>query len=112
MPSLGTIISECTRVMKYTQRFMWTMESDVIGSSLSPHERGITYQIVVNKLFSKMLSKNMEAYVDGMLVKSAKCEFHTTNLREPFECTRKHNVFLNPTKCVVDVKLGNFWASW
>lgn len=41
-----------------------------------------TYKIMVNKHFADMLGKNMEAYVDDMLVKSVKVEFHTVDIKE------------------------------
>ena len=37
---------------------------------------GATYQRLVNKMFKDQISKTMEVYVDGMLVKSLKMEEH------------------------------------
>ena len=45
---------------------------------------GATYQWLVNKVFSNVISKTIEVYVDDMLVKSLQKEDHVTNLREMF----------------------------
>ena len=43
---------------------------------------GATYQRLVNKMFSKQIGRNMEVYVDDMLVKSKEELTHLNNLRE------------------------------
>ena len=43
-----------------------------------------TYQRLVNKMFSKQIGKNMEVYVDDMLVKSKEELTHLDDLRETF----------------------------
>ena len=43
-----------------------------------------TYQRLVNKIFSGQLRRNMEAYVDDMLVKSKTIPQHISNLEETF----------------------------
>ena len=45
---------------------------------------GATYQRLVNKMFSKQISRNMEVYVDDMLVKSKEELAHLDDLRETF----------------------------
>ena len=41
---------------------------------------GVTYQRLVNKMFSKQIKRNMEVYVDDMLVKSKEESTHLNNL--------------------------------
>ena len=41
---------------------------------------GVTYQRLVNKMFSPQIGRNMEVYVDDMLVKSRKEELHLDDL--------------------------------
>ena len=41
---------------------------------------GATYQRLVNKMFSKQIKRNMEVYVDDMLVKSKEESTHLNNL--------------------------------
>ncbi|KAL0351199.1 UNVERIFIED_CONTAM: Transposon Ty3-G Gag-Pol polyprotein [Sesamum radiatum] len=46
---------------------------------------GATYQRLVNSMFQKQIGKNMEVYIDDMLVKSQKKEHHINDLTECFE---------------------------
>ena len=41
---------------------------------------GATYQRLVNKMFGKQLKRNMEVYVDDMLVKSKEESTHLDDL--------------------------------
>ena len=45
---------------------------------------GATYHRLVNKMFSKQISRNMEVYVDDMLVKSKEELTHLDDLKETF----------------------------
>ncbi|XP_073120899.1 uncharacterized protein [Henckelia pumila] len=47
-------------------------------------------------------------YIDDIVVKSRKSEDHVEHLRKSFERMRKHNLKLNPIKCSIGVKAGNF----
>ena len=49
---------------------------------------GATYQRLVNKMFSKQIGRNMEVYVDDMLVKSKKELAHLDDYRETFATLR------------------------
>ena len=61
----------------------------------------VTFQRLVNKVFKDQIRRNMEAYVDGMLVKSTKTSQHVKDLEETFSVLRKYLLKLNPTKCSV-----------
>ena len=69
---------------------------------------GATYQWLVNKIFSNLIDRTMEVYVDDMLVKSLKKEDHVTDLREMFALLRRYNMKLNPAKCTFGVGSGKF----
>ena len=43
---------------------------------------GPTYQRLVNKMFNKQIGRNMEVYVNDMLVKSTEKLAHLNNLKE------------------------------
>ena len=43
---------------------------------------GATYQRLVNKMFNKQISRNMEVYVDDMLIKSKEELAYLNDLRE------------------------------
>ena len=69
---------------------------------------GATYQRMVNKVFANQLGRNMEAYVDDMMVKSTSMVDHVNNLRETFATLRAHRMKLNPSKCAFEVSSGKF----
>ncbi|XP_059645862.1 uncharacterized protein LOC132288728 [Cornus florida] len=62
-----------------------------------------TYQRLVNTMFKQQIGRNMEVYVDDMLVKSLKAKNHLADLQESFDVLRAHNMRLNPTKCAFGV---------
>lgn len=47
-----------------------------------------TYKCLVNKIFHELIDRNMEAYVDDLLVKSRIATSLIANLREVFEMLR------------------------
>ena len=67
-----------------------------------------TYQRLVNKMFCKQIGKNMEVYVDDMLVKSKEELAHLDDLKETFATFKQYQMKLNPNKCVFGVALGKF----
>lgn len=46
---------------------------------------GATYQQLVNKIFNKLIGRNMEVYIDDMLVKNTQELKHIKDLNECFE---------------------------
>ena len=69
---------------------------------------GATYQRLVNQMFKKQIGRNVEVYIDEMLVKSRKEEDHLDDLRETFNTLRQYNMKLNPSKCAFRVSSGKF----
>uniref|UniRef100_A0A2N9FJJ2 Uncharacterized protein n=1 Tax=Fagus sylvatica TaxID=28930 RepID=A0A2N9FJJ2_FAGSY len=69
---------------------------------------GATYQRLVNKMFHDQIRRNVEVYVDDMLVKSKENEDHLTDLKETFQALRTYNMKLNPEKCAFGVSSGKF----
>ena len=67
---------------------------------------GATYQRLVNKMFSKQIGKNMEVYMDDMLVKSKEKLAHLDDLRETFATLKQYQMKLNPSKCTFGVASG------
>ena len=45
---------------------------------------GATYQRLVNKMFHDQIERNVEVYVDNMLIKSKENEDHLADLKETF----------------------------
>ncbi|CAL1405791.1 unnamed protein product [Linum trigynum] len=69
---------------------------------------GATYQRMIDAVFKSQLGRNVEAYVDDVLVKSKEEGNHLKDLRETFESLRKEGLRLNPLKCVFGAKAGKF----
>ena len=59
-------------------------------------------------MFSQQISRNMEVYVDDMIVKSKEELAHLDDLKETFATLRAHQMRLNPNKCVFGVASGKF----
>ena len=59
-------------------------------------------------MFNKQIGRNMEVYVDNILVKSRKAELHLEDLKETFDTLRKYQMRLNLTKCVFGVSSSKF----
>lgn len=60
---------------------------------------GVTYQKLVNKMLDGYVGRNMEVYVNDMLVESKKVEDHITNMEKVFKILKYFNMNLNPCKC-------------
>ena len=69
---------------------------------------GAMYQRLVNQMFKKQIRRNVEIYVNDMLVKSRKEEDHLDDLRETFNTLRQYHMKLNPSKCAFGVSSGKF----
>ena len=69
---------------------------------------GTTYQRLMNKMFAHQLRRNVQVYVDNMLVKSVPENDHLSDLQETFNTLRSYNMKLNPSKCVFGVTARKF----
>ena len=69
---------------------------------------GATYQRMVDKIFAKQLDKNMEDYVDDMMVKSMNMAHHIDDIQETFTTLWEYNIRLNPSKYAFRVSSGKF----
>ncbi|GJZ72702.1 reverse transcriptase domain-containing protein [Tanacetum coccineum] len=65
---------------------------------------GATYQRLVDKVFSKQIERNLEAYFNDMVIKSTLL----SDIQETFERFRSINMKLNPKKCSFGVEEGPF----
>jgi hypothetical protein len=52
------------------------------------------------------LGRNVEAYVDDIVMKSRKAFDHTSDLQETFDSLRTAGMKLNPENCVFEVHAG------
>ena len=59
-------------------------------------------------MFSHQIGRNVEVYIDDILVKSKDEANHLDDLKETFSTLHKHNMKLNPAKCVFAIASGKF----
>ena len=76
--------------------------------SFSLKNAGATYQRLMNKMFAHQIGRNVQVYVDNMLVKSQRNDDHLDDLRETFDTLHSYNMKLNPGKCAFRVTAGKF----
>lgn len=69
---------------------------------------GATYQRLMDKILSPLIGRNVQVYVDDMVVTSTQPIDHTTDLFELFTTINKYSLKLNPDKCVFGVRAGKF----
>ena len=67
---------------------------------------GATYQRASTTLFHDMMHKDVEVYVDNMIVKSQDSADHLVALQRFFERIRRFRLRLNPKKCTFGVTSG------
>ena len=69
---------------------------------------GATNKRLVDHMFRPQIRRNVEMYVDDMLVKSTRETQHLDNLQETFDILRWYKMKLNPSKCAFGVALRKF----
>ena len=69
---------------------------------------GATYQRLMNKMFAHQIGRNIQVYVDDMLVKSIREDDHLDDLKENFDTLHFYNMKLNLNKCAFGVMAGKF----
>jgi hypothetical protein len=67
---------------------------------------GATYQRAIQACFKWQLNKNVEAYVDDVVVKTRNSSTLIDDLEETFASLREYRWKLNPNKCVFGVPSG------
>ena len=69
---------------------------------------GSTYQRMMTRMFESQLGKNIEIYIDDMVVKIKMVSEHLGDLRTIFKILRKYKLRLNASKCLFGVGSGKF----
>jgi len=59
-------------------------------------------------MFVQQIGRNVQVYIDDMLVKSRRKDDHLEDLKETFDTIHSYNMKLNPGKCVFGVTTGKF----
>ena len=61
---------------------------------------GATYQRLMNHVLQDHIGKNVEVYVDDIIVKSQESEQYTKDLEQILDTLDRYKIKLNPDKCV------------
>ena len=69
---------------------------------------GWTYQRMMTKMFESQMGKNIEVYIDDMVVKSKILSEHIGDLTNIFKILKEHKLCLNASKCFFGVGSGKF----
>ncbi|XP_073137071.1 uncharacterized protein [Henckelia pumila] len=69
---------------------------------------GATYQRLMDKVFEQQIGKNIEVYVDDILIKTRTADQFITDLAQTFQTLRNYQLKLNPSKCTFGVRAGKF----
>ena len=104
-----------------TTKFLWTKTTKRRARSLPAKglycykvmpfglkNAGATYQRLVSCVFSHQIRRNVEVYIDDILVKIKDKANHLDDLKETFSTLHKYNMKSNPKKCVFFVTSGKF----
>ncbi|GJU87031.1 reverse transcriptase domain-containing protein [Tanacetum coccineum] len=67
-----------------------------------------TYQRLVDKAFYKQIGRNLDVYVDDLVIKSCMEDEIVRDIEETFKTLREINMKLNPKKCTFGVEEGMF----
>ena len=70
-----------------------------------------TYQRMMTRMFEPQLSKNIEVYIDDMVVKSKLESKHVNDLGNIFEILRRHKLRLNALSVLLGSDQGSFWGT-
>ena len=69
---------------------------------------GSTYQRMMTKIFEAQMGKNIEVYIDDMVVKSKIVSKLIGDLTNIFKILKEHKLRLNASKCSFGVSSGKF----
>ena len=69
---------------------------------------GTTYQRLMKHVLQDHIGKNMEVYVDDIIIKSQGSEQHARDLEQILDTLDRYKIKLNPDKCIFGMKAGKF----
>ncbi|XP_073153205.1 uncharacterized protein [Henckelia pumila] len=69
---------------------------------------GATYQRLMDRVFEQQIGKNIEVYVDDILVKTRTLDQFITDLTQTFQTLKHYKFKLNPNKCTFGVRAEKF----
>ncbi|XP_074562949.1 uncharacterized protein LOC141819599 [Curcuma longa] len=69
---------------------------------------GATYQRLMDRVFHHQQGRNIEVYVDDILIKTTQGETLIPDIEETCSTLRQYGLKLNPAKCLFGVHVGKF----
>nr|GEW32275.1 reverse transcriptase domain-containing protein [Tanacetum cinerariifolium] len=69
---------------------------------------GATYQRLVDKAFQKLIGRNLEVYLDDLVIKIRTEKKVIRDIEETFKTLKEINMKLNPKKCTFGMREGTF----
>ena len=69
---------------------------------------GATFLRLMTKVLKPQLGRNVESYIDNMIIKSKRSEDRLLDLQEMFDWLRYYDMRINPLKCVFGIGGGKF----
>ena len=69
---------------------------------------GATYQRLMNHVLQDHIGKNVEVYMNDIIVKSQREDQHAKDLEQILDTLDRYNIKLNTNKCVFGVKARKF----
>ncbi|GKF00106.1 reverse transcriptase domain-containing protein, partial [Tanacetum coccineum] len=88
----------------YTDRGMYCYTKMPFGLK----NAGATYQRLVDTTFQSHIGRNLESYVDDMVIESNDEKMLIADIAKTFDNLRKINMKLNPKRCSFGVEEGKF----
>jgi hypothetical protein len=67
---------------------------------------GTTYEKCIHIILESQIGRNVEAYINDVVVKSKKHGDLLDDLKDTFDNLRKYKMMINPKKCVFSVSSG------
>lgn len=68
----------------------------------------MTYQFLMDKILAKLIGRNVQVYVNDMVITSLEVNHHIIDLQEVFYTLDQYQLKLNPEKCSFGVQPGKF----
>ncbi|KAI3754656.1 hypothetical protein L1987_54443 [Smallanthus sonchifolius] len=94
-------------ILREVQYQSW-VANPVLKMPFDLKNAGATYQRVIDKTFADQIGRNMEPYVDDLVIKSKNEEGMIKDIKETFDNLRSISMKLNPGKCSFGFEEGKF----
>ncbi|GKV35924.1 hypothetical protein SLEP1_g44125 [Rubroshorea leprosula] len=86
--------------------------SKILPQQLHDNQQVMRVEIIDNRPEDETratpIDRNLEVYVNDIVVKSLKTKDHLADLDETFNNLKKNRMWLNPAKCIFSVEFGKF----